>query len=122
MTSVYYQKAEQLIKSGYTPIPLRGKVPNVQAWQELRNVTLDKIENWEISNLFQNIGMVCGEASNNTVVIDFDGLVAYEAFVAAFPALAETLTVATGSGNGMHVYYKVDLLPDSRAVMGILFD
>lgn len=115
-------KALELAAKGFTVIPLRGKAPTILGWQLMRKTTPDDIRNWVRLNLLQNIGMVCGAASNNTVVIDFDGMVGYDAFVAQFPALAETLTVATGSGNGMHVYYKVDLLPDSRAVMGIMFD
>lgn len=116
------QKALKLAEQGYTIIPLKGKIPVKSGWQKLRKTTPEMIYDWERDGSLQNLGMVCGVASNNTVVIDFDGVSGYELFKAAFPELVNTMTVATGSGNGMHVYYRVDLLPDSRAVMGILMD
>jgi len=119
VTTPYAEKALQLIKLRYTPIPLSGKSPVVKDWQNLRNVTPEQVFDWERANLWRNIGMVTGAASNNVVVIDFDGLAGYELFKAAFPELVNTMTIATGSGNGMHCYYQVDLLPDSSAVMNI---
>lgn len=120
MNNLYTQRAIELAEKGYTVIPLNGKVPMVEKWQEFRRVTPDLIMAWEQAGKWKNIGMVCGAASNNVVVIDFDGMPGYELFKLAFPELVNTMTVATGSGNGMHCYYKVDLLPDSRAVMSVL--
>lgn len=120
MNNIYVQKALELADKGYTVIPLNGKVPMVEKWQEFRRVTPDLIMAWDQAGKWKNIGMVTGAASNNVVVIDFDGNTGYELFKVAFPELIDTMTVATGSGNGMHCYYKVDLLPDSRAVMNIL--
>jgi hypothetical protein len=54
---------------------------------------------------------------NNLVVIDFDGLAAYSAFTTLYPALAETFTVRTGSGQGMHVYLYADTLPATTKAM-----
>lgn len=118
--NIFVEKALALAEKGYTVIPLNGKIPMIEKWQEFRRVTPDLIMAWEQAGRWKNIGMVCGVASNNTVVIDFDGMTGYDMFKAAFPELVDTMTVATGSGKGMHVYFKVDLLPDSRAVMNIL--
>lgn len=117
--NVFVDKALGLIQKGYTVIPLRGKVPLVKDWQKLHHLTPETVYNWEQRGWWSNIGMVCGAASKNTVVIDFDGLQGYELFKETFPFLANTMTVKTGSGNGMHVYLTADLLPDSSAVMGI---
>ena len=122
MTNVFVEKALGLIAKGYTVMPLAGKKPVVTEWQKLHDITPDKIYEWEQSGLWRNIGMVCGAASKNTVVIDFDGLAGYELFKAAFPELVNTKTVATGSGKGMHCYYLVDLLPESIGVMNIPVD
>lgn len=118
----FTQRAIELSEKGYTVIPLNGKVPAVKEWQAMRKVERDLIMAWDQAHKWNNIGMVCGVASNNVVVIDFDGMAGYELFKLAFPELIDTMTVATGSGNGMHCYYKVDLLPDSRAVMNIVAD
>lgn len=120
MVNVFVEKALGLVSKGYTVIPLRGKIPLVDGWQKLRDLKPDIIYEWEQKGWWSNIGMVCGAASKNTVVIDFDGTGGYELFKLAFPALVNTMTVRTGSGNGMHCYYSVDLLPSSSKVMGII--
>lgn len=106
-----------IAEKGATPIPLKGKVPVLDGWQKLRNVTSDQIREWDTKGILQNVGIVCGEASKNLVVIDFDGLDAYKAFAEKFPELADTFTVLTGSGKGKHCYFKVDLLPPSEKAM-----
>lgn len=119
MVNIFVEKALGLIEKGYTVIPLRGKAPLVEGWQKLHDLKPNKIYEWEQKGWWSNIGMVCGAASKNTVVIDFDGLAGYELFKLAFPELVDTLSVLTGSGEGMHVYFSVDLLPDSIKVMNV---
>lgn len=120
--NVFVEKALGLVAKGYTVMPLAGKKPVVTEWQKLRNLTPENIYDWEQQGLWRNIGMVCGAASRNTVVVDFDGLAGYDLFRATFPDLVNTMTVKTGSGNGVHVYFSVDLLPDSIGVMDIPID
>jgi hypothetical protein len=67
--------------------------------------------------LLQNIGVVCGAVSGSLVVLDFDGPGAYGAFAALFPTLAQSYTVATGSGEGKHVYLFVDKLPPTTRAL-----
>jgi hypothetical protein len=67
--------------------------------------------------ILQNIGIVCGVASGNLVVLDLDGAAGYPAFAASFPHLAETYTVATGGGVGRHVYFRVEQMPPSVKAM-----
>lgn len=119
MVNVFVEKALGLIEKGYTVIPLRGKAPLVEGWQKLHDLKPNTIYEWEQKGWWSNIGMVCGAASKNTVVIDFDGLAGYDLFKLTFPELVNTMTVKTGSGEGMHVYFNVDLLPESVKVMRV---
>lgn len=118
MTDVL-SKALAIAEHGNVPIPLIGKRPAISDWQNLRHVTAEQIQQWHDAGLLQNVGLLCGEASGNVVVLDFDGVGGYDAFCAAFPALADTYTVATGSGNGMHVYLKVNRLPKSTGQLNV---
>lgn len=117
--NVFVERALKMVEKGYTVFPTRGKIPLVKEWQKLHHITPATIYEWEQQGLWSNIALLCGAASKNTVVIDFDGLAGYELFKKQFPALADTFTVKTGSGKGMHVYFTVDLLPDSTGVMNI---
>lgn len=103
---------------GLTPIPLSGKIPILKDWQKTRGVTEDQCRLWFVAG--RNVGLVTGAGTgsggSHLVVIDFDGQAAYDAFVERFPALAETYTVATGSGHGYHCYYYATTLPATTEV------
>lgn len=104
---------------GWSPIPLRGKVPAVtwKAYQSRRPLP-GEISGWARRCLFGNVGLVCGPVSGGLVVLDLDGERAYIAFAACFPGLARTYTVATGSGHGRHVYLVAEHLPPSTRAVG----
>lgn len=108
-------------QTGLTPIPLHGKIPQLNDWQKLRHPTTAVIQEWHDKGLLDNVGLVCGSASKNLVVMDFDGLEGYAAFAEQFPALVDTYTVLTGSGKGMHVYLYVEQLPKSVKAMNTPF-
>lgn len=120
--NTFATQAIRLINQGITPIPYTGKRPHVNGWPQIRNLTQEQIIEWDQAGLWRNIGILTGEASGNIVVIDFDGLAGYEMFKEKFPDLVHTKTVASGSGLGMHVYFKCDLLPDSFDVKGAIID
>lgn len=123
MTETIKETALRALKSGFTPIPLKGKKPFQDGWQQFKNLTPATIEEWDKKGYWSdNIGVVCGENSSKVIVIDFDGLEGYKLFCQEFPELVETYTVATGSGQGMHTYYYVDLLPDSARIMDIVLE
>ncbi|MBN1121546.1 MAG: bifunctional DNA primase/polymerase [Anaerolineae bacterium] len=100
-------------------LPLKGKRPALDTWAEYQTRRASELEirRWAKDGLLQNVGIVCGEVSNNLVVIDFDGLGGYGAFAALFPELAQSCTVRTGSGQGMHLYLYVDRLPSTVKAM-----
>ncbi|MBI5928544.1 MAG: bifunctional DNA primase/polymerase [Chloroflexi bacterium] len=106
---------------GMSVIPLKGKRPSLSSWTQLQQVRADAvvIHRWQRNGLLHNVGIVCGAASQNLVVLDTDGAASYPAFAAMFPKLAETYTVATGSGKGHHVYFYVEKLPESIKAMGL---
>jgi hypothetical protein len=104
---------------GLSVIPLSGKRPALSSWTQYQQTaaTADVIRSWQGEGLFQNIGIVCGQASGDLVVLDLDGAAGYPAFAATFPQLAETYTVASGGGVGRHVYFFAEQVPLSLKAM-----
>lgn len=112
------EKAKKLAEAGFVPVPLNGKVPTLQGWQEIPQVNAAMIDAWMAEGKLTNIGLRTGD--RGLVVLDFDGKAGYETFAKAFGDLADTYTVATGSGNGMHVYYHVlGELPKSTSILQV---
>jgi len=111
--------ALQYAEIGFSVLPLKGKIPSLNAWSQyqVEPATFDEIHSWHRAGLLNNVGIVCGAVSNNLVVLDLDGPAGYPAFAAMFPHLAETFTVATGGGVGQHVYLFADELPDTVRAM-----
>ncbi len=105
--------------AGLCVIPLSGKRPALGGWKhyQTQRPTEADIRRWQREGLLQNLGIVCGAVSGNLVVFDFDGPGAYSAFAALFPALAQSCTVATGSGQGKHVYLHADALPPTTRAL-----
>ena len=98
-------------ENGLNVLPLDGKKPKLglghwRRWIQDRQ-TYATVQSWvfDYDLLNQNVGIVCGKVSGGLVVIDLDGLDAVREFGARFPRLTETLTVATGSRQGRHLYY-----------------
>ena len=115
-----YLAATQYAQLGLSVVPLQGKRPNLTSWKtyQLRSAMQSEIDQWYQQGLFNNVGIVCGEVSDNLVVLDLDGVAGYPAFIATFPELADTYTIATGGGVGKHVYFKADTMPPSVKAMG----
>ena len=105
---------------GFSVLPLLGKRPALATWKPYQSTpaSLQRILAWHQAGLFHNIGLVCGPASGNLVVLDLDGWAAYDCFRQRFPDLARTYTVITGSGTGTHLYWRVAHLPPTYRVLG----
>lgn len=99
-------KAKKLAENGFIPLPLHGKAPVLKDWQNVERITCEQVDEWHAKKLLQNVGLRTGD--KGLVVLDFDGKGGYESFVQAFGELADTYTVETGSGDGMHVYFLVN--------------
>lgn len=109
--------ANELVEAGFSVIPCEGKRPAI-AWKKYQDTrpTYSQVTEWFIDGS-KNLGIVCGRVSGGLVVVDLDGEDAVQAFYQRFPELKEeTLTIATGSGRGQHLYFYVDDLPDNLNV------
>jgi hypothetical protein len=106
------------LRAGVNVLPLSGKRA-VIGWSHLqrRSSSAEDVQAWQARGLLKNIGIICGETSNNLTAIDLDGLNAVVTYREAFPLLMSTFTVRSGSGKGLHLYYQVEeLLPTSRSL------
>ncbi|GIK64339.1 MAG: hypothetical protein BroJett018_21330 [Chloroflexota bacterium] len=108
------------MQMGFSVLPLKGKRPALDNWKQYQEkaANLQTIQSWHRAGLLHNVGLVCGAVSGNRVALDLDGAAGYPAFIATFPQLAETYTVATGGGIGKHLYWQVEQLPPAVKAMG----
>lgn len=126
-TGSIYASACYYHDAGFSVIPCRvDKTPALPHWIEYqeRRAPLLLIDDWFMThNPFippipkahhHSIGVVCGQISGNLMVIDLDGVGAVHKFYEQFPNMSgKTLTVKTGSGKGIHLYFTVDNLPEN---------
>lgn len=92
--------------AGFSVIPLKpkSKEPIQKAWPTRPTMTAADIERtWKAD---YNIGIRCGAPSGNLAGIDFDSWDDFYAFQDAYPVLANTYRVQSGSGRGVHVYLR----------------
>ena len=113
------QAAFQYAALGLSVLPLLGKRPTIpwRHWQQYA-ASPAVIASWARAGLLNNVGLVCGHASGNLVVLDLDDLRGYDAFCGVFPGLSNTFTIATGSGKGKHLYFFTRQLPPTTRVLG----
>lgn len=112
--------ATAYLKTGVSIVPLVGKRATI-AWTKYqhRKPTITELYWWAERSLLQNVGIVCGQVSSNLLVIDLDGLNAVATFEQRFPLLLETFTVRSGSGRGLHLYYRIEDLPQTSRALNI---
>jgi Bifunctional DNA primase/polymerase, N-terminal len=121
-TGGIYASAIDYHDAGFSVIPCRvDKRPAID-WQEYqeRLATYAEIDNWfspRNATTHPSIGVVLGAVSGKVVCIDLDGFNAVSDFYSQFPkASGLTLTVASGSGQGLHLYFRVDKIPTNISV------
>lgn len=111
-----WASARRYLASGFSLIPCRAdKSPHGQ-WREytVRRPTLKEISIWFEDKQYPSIGLIGGRVSHNVVFIDLDGIPAIREFANAFPNLCEnTRSILTGSQEGIHLYVRVDEIPDN---------
>lgn len=111
-----WQMAKLYREVGFSVIPCRAdKRPSGQ-WQEytVRPATNRKIDRWFNELQAPSIGLVGGRVSDNVVFIDLDGIPAIRLFASNFPQLCEsTKSILTGSQVGIHLYVRVDEIPNN---------
>jgi len=111
---------------GFSVIPCNvNKTPAIK-WQQYQQYRppAGKIHEWFsdwkhhvtgiVGKGYQSIGVVCGNVSRNLVVVDLDGWGAVREFYTALPQYQQrTLTIKTGSGAGVHLYFFVRYMPQN---------
>ena len=101
----------------------RDKSPAVHSWRHLttRRARVETVEAWERAGLLASVGIICGAVSGGLVVVDCDGEDAVQTFRRAFPRLADTFSVQSGSGQGEHFYLLANDVPATARVVGAAF-
>lgn len=107
--------ASGYLLNGASVIPLIGKKA-VGRWQQYQERRMTWAEFARVP-VWQNVGIICGEVSENLLVIDLDGREAVMTFIARWPELLQTMAIRTG--RGYHLYYHTDTLPKNMRVNGI---
>lgn len=127
-TQTAYEAAVAYLRAGWTPTPLRGKIPTQKKWAGLKPSMADCWSWWNEDTRHDGVGIICGRISGNLVVVDIeDTLVGDpETFLRVLEAagtlgvrtlIADAFTQAcadTPSG-GRHLYFTVT---DSDTVPG----
>jgi hypothetical protein len=97
-------------KQGMTVIPVKtkDKRPNIATWADYQHKQPDdkSIEFWLKEGKFENIGVVCGVASNNLVVIDIDDETIVEKLGIDLKKVHEQGNWVVKTGKGYHIYCK----------------
>lgn len=107
-----HNAAHEYLAANCSIIPLIGKVPSV-AWNEFRQTqpAAARVRWWIETGKMQNVGIVLGTVSGGLVALDVDEPEAVELFERTFPALANTMTVATSRGR--HYYWYTRRVPET---------
>jgi hypothetical protein len=87
------------------PVAYKDKKPLI-SWEEFqhRKPTEEELASWFMRERL-NIGVVCGNVSNNLVVLDFDSPKAYTDFFPGHRELEKT-TMVVATKKGYHVYLR----------------
>lgn len=118
LKSNVYDAARAYLAAGVSIIPVKDKRPYLKGelWRQWMHhrPSLKTLDYWNKAGLFEyGVAAICGEVSNNLVVLDFDSLSPIDEFTAEFPRLHDTYSVTSGSKRGAHFYYYVTDLPKS---------
>lgn len=119
MASNLLEAARRYHAAGFSLIPCTFKQPAVKPWQEyqVRRPTLREINQWfEEDRPGQSMALVLGKVSHNVVVVDLDGWASVRTFQIHFPAWSNTYTVLSGSQEGLHLYFRTEILPPNMNV------
>lgn len=95
-TSVY-DAAVAYLEAGWTPTPLRGKIPTQKRWSGIKPTKAD-CWTWWMEDHHDGVGIVCGRTSGNLVVIDIEG-----ALVADVERMSRVVSAAGDYGVGHHL-------------------
>lgn len=121
-----YEAAVAYLAAGWTPIPLRDKIPTQKRWTRIKPSGPDCWA-WWVDDDHDGVGILCGQASGGLLVIDLETeLVADQQRLAAVIAACAsptaatlmqsfTRSAATTPSGGRHLYFRVT---DTETVPG----
>jgi putative DNA primase/helicase len=103
----YYDKGFSIIPLGVNT-KNNLKAPSIDTWEKYhqQQPTKEEIQTWIDNGLFKNIGVICGEVSNNLVVIDIDDEKIPKDIGLNLDKIAETGAWIVKTGKGYHIYCK----------------
>lgn len=111
--------AHNLLQAGFSLIPCRKDKRPAGQWREytIRRPNPSELRLWFEEFTYPALGIICGQVSDNLVVVDLDGIPAIRKFATQFPDLCQsTYSVLTGSQEGIHLYFRVKKLSDNLNV------
>jgi hypothetical protein len=124
-----YDAAIAYLEAGWTPTPLRDKVPTQKRWTGIRPSRPDCWAWWVEDRRHNGVGVICGRISGGLVVIDIEAELAADdarmtqvlttVGAAASSRLLEAMqsSAATTPSGGRHLYFRVT---DTETVPGNL--
>lgn len=125
MSGHLLSSVRQYLKLGWLPIPVKPetKVPAIQAWKGLQDPA-NRPTDEEILGLFKeqdNIAILCGRASGNLVIIDFDEHSDLASQLFGGNIEKETAVSRTGrtDGTGRHYFFTCEELPKNTKIAGL---
>ena len=111
------EHARRYVAAGLSVIPVRAdgsKAPAVGRWEPYqdRRPMPEELDYWFPDGRAVGVGVVCGEASHNLAVLDFESKEAWDGWLARLaphlkPLLA-TCPVVRTPGGGRHVYCSIE--------------
>ena len=127
-TQPVYDAAVGYLRAGWTPTPLRGKIPTQKKWVGLKPSEIDCWSWWVEDARHDGVGIICGRTSGNLVVVDLEDTLVNDAetfsrvlTAAEAAGVAELIrdafrqACATTPSGGRHLYFTVT---DSDTVPG----
>ena len=120
-----WEAARRYLASGFSVIPCKYKKPMLKSWEyyQTQRPKLHEINYWfGHEERGQSIGLVLGAISHNVVVVDLDGWASVRLFQINFPHLLNTFSVMSGSLSGLHLYYRLEALPQNMSLHMPLFE
>jgi hypothetical protein len=126
MSKAIFDAAKKLLDQGCSVIPIvNGDKKPAIAWDDFKKrlPTDEEIKTW-FENTNHQLGLVTGNVSGGWCILDFDGEGWFDLlkqFLAKFPKLQDTLSVATGGGK-MHLHFISPTLPEEVSRIVRKFD
>ena len=130
-----FDAAIEYLNNGWTPTPLRGKIPTQKKWVGLKPSRAD-CWTWWVDETHDGVGIICGTISGNLWVIDIEGallvdhperwqkilLAAGDLGVRDLISSAAASACSTTPSGGRHLFFTItgtQIIPGSKKLARI---